>query len=52
MPLNRKIAFIDLSTGKIEIKRFRSTCAEISLGSGTGRLLLYNHTEPGATRSS
>ena len=48
MALNRKIAYIDLSTGKIEIKPIPLHIRRKFLGGrGLGAYLLYNHTEKG-----
>ena len=48
MPLNRKVAFIDLSTGKIETKPIPLEVRKKFLGGrGLDAYLLYNHTEKG-----
>jgi aldehyde:ferredoxin oxidoreductase len=48
MALNRKIAFIDLSTGKIDIKPIPLAVRRKFLGGrGLDAYLLYNHTEKG-----
>jgi aldehyde:ferredoxin oxidoreductase len=48
MALNRKIAYIDLSTGKIEIKPIPLNVRRKFLGGrGLDAYLLYNHTEKG-----
>jgi aldehyde:ferredoxin oxidoreductase len=48
MPLNRKIAYIDLSTGKIDIKSIPLDIRRKFLGGrGLDAYLLYNHTEKG-----
>lgn len=48
MALNRKIAYIDLSTGKIEIKPIPLDIRRKFLGGrGLDAYLLYNHTEKG-----
>jgi aldehyde:ferredoxin oxidoreductase len=48
MPLNRKIAYIDLSTGKIETKPIPLEIRKKFLGGrGLDAYLLYNHTEKG-----
>jgi len=48
MPLKRKIAFIDLSTGKIDIKPIPIEVRKKFLGGrGLGAYLLYNYTKPG-----
>ncbi|UCH98572.1 MAG: aldehyde ferredoxin oxidoreductase family protein [Candidatus Aminicenantes bacterium] len=48
MALNRKIAYIDLSTGKIEIKPIPVDVRRKFLGGrGLDAYLLYNHTEKG-----
>jgi len=48
MALNRKIAYIDLSTGKIEIKPIPIDVRKKFLGGrGLDAYLLYNHTEKG-----
>jgi aldehyde:ferredoxin oxidoreductase len=48
MPLNRKIAYIDLSTGKIEIKPIPLHVRRKFLGGrGLDAYLLYNHTKKG-----
>jgi aldehyde:ferredoxin oxidoreductase len=48
MALNRKIAYIDLSTGKIEIKPIPIDVRRKFLGGrGLDAYLLYNHTEKG-----
>jgi aldehyde:ferredoxin oxidoreductase len=48
MPLNRKIGYVDLSTGEIEIKPIPRELREKFLGGrGLDMYLLYNHTEPG-----
>jgi len=48
MALNRKIAYIDLSTGKIEIKPIPLNVRKKFLGGrGLDAYLLYNHTEKG-----
>src|SRR3990172_8999632 len=48
MALNRKIAYIDLSTGKIEIKPIPLDVRKKFLGGrGLDAYLLYNHTEKG-----
>jgi len=48
MALNRKIAYIDLSTGKIEIKPIPIEVRRKFLGGrGLDAYLLYNHTEKG-----
>jgi aldehyde:ferredoxin oxidoreductase len=48
MALNRKIAYIDLSTGKIEIKPISIEIRKKFLGGrGLDAYLLYNHTEKG-----
>jgi aldehyde:ferredoxin oxidoreductase len=48
MALNRKIAYIDLSTGKIEIKPIPVEVRKKFLGGrGLDAYLLYNHTEKG-----
>src|SRR4030042_1122156 len=46
MALNRKIAYIDLSTGKIEIRPIPLDVLRKFLGGrGLDAYLLYNHTE-------
>ena len=48
MALDRKIAYIDLSTGKIEIKPIPLDVRKKFLGGrGLDAYLLYNHTEKG-----
>ncbi len=48
MALNRKIAYIDLSTGKIDIKPIPIEIRKKFLGGrGLDAYLLYNHTEKG-----
>jgi len=48
MPLDRKIAYIDLSTGKIETKSIPLEVRKKFLGGrGLDAYLLYNHTEKG-----
>jgi aldehyde:ferredoxin oxidoreductase len=48
MTLNRKIAYIDLSTGKIEIKPIPMEVRKKFLGGrGLDAYLLFNHTEKG-----
>jgi aldehyde:ferredoxin oxidoreductase len=48
MALNRKIAYIDLSTGKIDIKPIPLAVRRKFLGGrGLDAYLLYNHTEKG-----
>src|SRR4030043_926841 len=48
MALNRKIAYIDLSTGKIEIKPIPLEVRKKFLGGrGLDAYLLYNHTKKG-----
>jgi len=48
MALNRKIAYIDLSTGKVEIKPIPIEIRKKFLGGrGLDAYLLYNHTEKG-----
>ncbi len=48
MALNRKIAYIDLSTGTIETKAIPLEMRKLYLGSrGLDMYLLYNHVEPG-----
>jgi aldehyde:ferredoxin oxidoreductase len=48
MPLNRKIAYIDLTTGDIEIKPIPLEVRKKFLGGrGLDAYLLYNHTEKG-----
>ena len=48
MALNRKIAYIDLSTGKIDIKPIPLEIRKKFLGGrGLDAYLLYNHTEKG-----
>jgi aldehyde:ferredoxin oxidoreductase len=48
MALNRKIAYIDLSTGKIETKPIPIKMRERFLGGrGLDAYLLYNHLKPG-----
>jgi aldehyde:ferredoxin oxidoreductase len=48
MALNRKIAYIDLSTGKIEVKPIPIETRKKFLGGrGLDAYLLYNHTEKG-----
>jgi aldehyde:ferredoxin oxidoreductase len=48
MALNRKIAYIDLSTGKIDIKPIPIEVRKKFLGGrGLDAYLLYNHTEKG-----
>ena len=48
MALNRKIAYIDLSTGKIEIKPIPLDVRKKFLGGrGLDAYLLYNHTKKG-----
>jgi aldehyde:ferredoxin oxidoreductase len=48
MPLDRKIAYIDLSTGKIETKPIPLDVRKKFLGGrGLDAYLLYNHTEKG-----
>lgn len=48
MALNRKIAYIDLSTGKIEIKPIPIEVRKKFLGGrGLDAYLLYNHTDKG-----
>jgi aldehyde:ferredoxin oxidoreductase len=48
MALNRKIAYIDLSTGKIEIKPIPLSVRRKFLGGrGLDAYLLYNHTKKG-----
>lgn len=48
MALNRKIAYIDLTTGEIEIKPIPIKMRKLYLGSrGMDAYLLYNHLKPG-----
>ncbi len=48
MSLNRKIAYINLSTGKIEVKPIPLEVRKKYLGGrGLDAYLLYNHTEKG-----
>src|SRR4030042_1960452 len=48
MPLNRKIAYVDLTTGKIEIKSIPLEVRKKFIGGrGLDAYLLYNHTEKG-----
>ncbi len=48
MALNRKIAYIDLSTGKVEVKPIPIEIRKKFLGGrGLDAYLLYNHTEKG-----
>jgi aldehyde:ferredoxin oxidoreductase len=48
MALNRKIAYIDLSTGEIEIKPIPQKVRKLFLGGrGLDAYLLYNHTKKG-----
>lgn len=48
MALDRKIAYIDLTTGEIETKPIPVKMRELFLGSrGLDAYLLYNHTKPG-----
>jgi aldehyde:ferredoxin oxidoreductase len=48
MPLDRKIAYIDLSTGKVETKPIPLEVRKKFLGGrGLDAYLLYNHTEKG-----
>jgi len=48
MPLNRKIAYIDLSTGDVETKPIPREIRKKFLGGrGLDAYLLYNHTEKG-----
>ena len=48
MALNRKIAFIDLSTGKVEVKPIPLDVRKKYLGGrGLDAYLLYNHTQKG-----
>ena len=48
MALNRKLAIIDLSTGKIEIKSIPIEVRKKFLGGrGLDAYLLYNHTKQG-----
>ncbi|MFO7686186.1 MAG: aldehyde ferredoxin oxidoreductase family protein [Desulfobacterales bacterium] len=48
MALNRKIAYIDLSTGKVEVKPIPLDVRKKFLGGrGLDAYLLYNHTEKG-----
>jgi aldehyde:ferredoxin oxidoreductase len=48
MPLKRKIAYIDLTTGKIDIKPIPIEVRKKFLGGrGLDAYLLYNHTQPG-----
>jgi len=48
MALNRKIAYIDLSTGEIEIAPIPIEVRKLYLGGrGLDMYLLYNHLEPG-----
>ncbi len=48
MPLNRKIAYIDLSTGEIRTERIPLDVRKKFLGGrGLDAYLLYNHTEKG-----
>jgi aldehyde:ferredoxin oxidoreductase len=47
MPFNRKIAYIDLTTGKIEIKPIPPKMRELYLGGrGLDMYLLYNNLKP------
>ena len=48
MALNRKIAYIDLSTGKIEKRPIPIKMREMFLGGrGLDMYLMYNHIKPG-----
>ncbi len=48
MALNRKIAYIDLTTGRIETKPIPIKMRELFLGGrGLDAYLLYNHIKPG-----
>ena len=48
MALNRKIAYINLSTGEIETKPIPLEVRKKFIGGrGLDMYLLYNHTEPG-----
>ena len=48
MPLNRKIAYIDLTTGSIETKPIPLEVRKKFLGGrGLDAYLLYNHAKPG-----
>jgi aldehyde:ferredoxin oxidoreductase len=48
MALNRKIAYIDLTSGEIETRPIPSKIRELFLGSrGLDMYLMYNHIEPG-----
>ena len=48
MPLNRKIAYIDLTTGDIQIKPIPLDVRKKFLGGrGLDAYLLYNHTKKG-----
>ena len=48
MPLNRKIGYVNLSTGEIESKPIpRELRKKYIGGRGLDMYLLYNHTEPG-----
>jgi len=48
MALNRKVAYIDLSTGKIEKKPIPIKIRELFLGGrGLDMYLMYNHIKPG-----
>ena len=48
MPLNRKVAFIDLTTGEVEAKPIPLEVRKKFLGGrGLDAYLLYNHTKKG-----
>ena len=48
MALNRKIAYIDLSTGEIKVSPIPIEMRKLYLGGrGLDMYLLYNHLEPG-----
>ncbi|MGB9299833.1 MAG: aldehyde ferredoxin oxidoreductase N-terminal domain-containing protein, partial [Anaerolineae bacterium] len=48
MPLNRKIGYVNLSTGEIESKPIpRELRKKYIGGRGLDMYLLYNYTEPG-----
>ena len=48
MPLNRKVGYVNLSTGEIDIKPIPLEIRKKFLGGrGLNAYLLYNHTEQG-----
>ena len=48
MALNRKIAYIDLTTGKIETKPISVKLRKMFVGGrGLDAYLMYNHIKPG-----